>query len=217
MVSEHPEPAARQGGGLAAYVRGRRPTAAGLEQARGRAITDLLPEHLALLVVGINPSLWSAAVDAHYARPGNRFWPALHRAGLARHVIDVSCGMRTEDRALVEDRGIGMTNLVPRATARADELDPEELRAGVERLAALVDERHPRVVAFAGISTYRIAFGVKQVHRGRQPEPWYGAIVHVVPNPSGLNAHDDVDSIGLALRAAAADAWLVPPMGGHWG
>ncbi|WP_311966553.1 mismatch-specific DNA-glycosylase [Arsenicicoccus cauae] len=219
MVSQHPSgsPSPQEAAGSSAYVVGRRPTAAELELARGRAIADLLPDPLRLLVVGINPSLWSGAVDAHYARPGNRFWPALHRAGLVPRVIDPSAGLAAHDRVALCDRGIGMTNLVARATARADEVSPDELRAGLERLATLVGERGPAVVAFAGISTYRIAFGVRQVERGRQPQRWRGAIVHVVPNPSGLNAHDTVDSIGLALRAAGADAGLVPPMGGHWG
>ncbi|AKT52256.1 mismatch-specific DNA-glycosylase [Arsenicicoccus sp. oral taxon 190] len=196
---------------------GRRPTPREREDARGRVIADLLPDPLRLLFVGINPSLWSGAVDAHYARPGNRFWPALHRAGLLPRVVDVSAGLAPADRVLLEHRGIGMTNLVARATARGDEVTPEELRAGVDRLAALVERRRPTVVAFAGITTYRIAFGRKEVERGRQAEPWHGAVVHVLPNPSGLNAHDTVDSIGLAMRAAGADARLVPPMGGHLG
>lgn len=225
MVSQHPSgsPSPREAAGSPAYVRGRRPTADELQQARGRVIADLLPDPLRLLLVGINPSLWSGAVDAHYARPGNRFWPALHRAGLVPRVMDPSTGLADSDRVALCDRGIGMTNLVARATARADEVSPEELREGLDRLASVVQDRRPTVVAFAGITTYRIAFGVKQVKqvkqvkRGRQPEPWHGAIVHVVPNPSGLNAHDTVDSIALAMRAAGADAGLVPPMGGHWG
>lgn len=219
MVSQHPSgsPSPREAAGSPAYVKGRRPTADELLRARGRVIADLLPDPLRLLLVGINPSLWSGAVDAHYARPGNRFWPALHRAGLVPRVVDPSAGLADSDRVALCDRGIGMTNLVARATARADEVSPEELREGLDRLASVVQDRRPTVVAFAGITTYRIAFGVKQVERGWQPEPWHGAIVHVVPNPSGLNAHDTVDSIALAMRAAGADAGLVPPMGGHWG
>lgn len=210
-----PEPATTPGGGLPSYVQGRRPTREELRAAEGRVLTDHLPDPLLLLIVGINPSLWSAAVDAHYARPGNRMWLALHRAGLLPRVLDVSAGLADEDRRLLDGRGIGMTNLVARATARADQLTARELRDGLTRLAEVVDTHRPEVIVFAGVTTYRTAFGVREVDKGRQPEPWHGALVHVMGNPSGLNAHETVDSLGAALRAAGADARLVPPVGGH--
>lgn len=145
-----------------------RPTPADLEAARGRTCPDLLGPGLRLLFVGINPSLWTAAVGAHFARPGNRFWPALYAAGLTDHLVSPVEGMRPQETESVVSQGIGVTNIVARATARADELSRDELQAGAQRLRRLVSRRKPEVVAIAGITAYRMAFD----GRGRR---WVGS------------------------------------------
>ena len=181
-------------------------TRAELESFRDVEVPDLLPaagQPLRLLFVGINPGLWTAATQTHFARPGNRFYPALLRAGILDVAIDPSAGMTAADRDALRDRGIGITNVVARATARADELSPEELRVGGERLRALVAERRPSVVAVAGVTAYRTAFGVPRATVGEQPERWGGSQVFVVPNPSGLNAHETVATLALAYADAA--------------
>lgn len=180
----------------------------GLEEFRDATVDDLVGPDLRLLFVGINPSLWTASVNAHFARPGNRFWPALAAAGLTDHVVDCAAGMSASDSAHVIGRGIGITNLVARATARADELSREELRAGGERLAAFVARRRPRVVAVAGITAYRTAFARPKARAGRQPEDLAGAELWVVPNPSGLNAHESVASLAAAYREVGVAAGL---------
>lgn len=185
-----------------------RPTSADLAAAAGRTVPDILPAPLRMLVVGINPSLWSAATGAHFARPGNRFWPALSAAGITDATIDCTAGMQPADRAVLEELGLGITNLVARATARADELAPEELRAGAARLERLVAERHPRVVAVVGIGAYRTGFRRPQARQGRQPEDVAGAELWVLPNPSGLNAHETVASLAEAYGAAAGAAGI---------
>ncbi len=166
-----------------------------------------------LLFVGINPGLWTAATQTHFAHPVNRFYPALHRAGILTEPIDPAAGMTDADRAAVTARGIGITNLVRRATARADELSAAELHAGGRALTALVRRVRPRVVAVAGITAYRSAFGVRRAAPGRQPDDpagdWAGAELWVVPNPSGLNAHETVDSLALAYAEPARAAGLL--------
>jgi len=178
-------------------------TRAELESFAGRTIPDLMPDEPRLLFVGINPGLVSAATGLHFARRGNRFYPALVRAGLVD--TDDPAGAADQLRA----RGVGITNLVARASARADELDPAELVEGRARLADVVLERRPRVVAIAGITSYRTAFGVRGARPGRQPEDLAGAQVWVVPNPSGLNAHETVESLARAYREAAQAAGLL--------
>ena len=126
-------------------------TQAELQAYRDATVPDLLPDPLRLLFIGINPSLWSAATGAHFGRPGNRFYPALHRAGLTRHLLDASAGYRPQDHAELHERGIGISNLVPRATARADELTRQELEAAPARLDAIVAEHAPAVVAVLGV------------------------------------------------------------------
>ncbi len=180
-----------------------------LEAALGRTVDDLMPTDLRLLFVGINPGLWTAAVNAHFARPGNRFWPALHRAGLTARLVDASRGMPEQDLEDLDARGIGVTNLAPRATRRADEVTAEELRAGGERLSRLVADRRPRVVAVAGVTAYRTAFGDRRAARGRQPHDLAGAELWVVPNPSGLNAHETLESLAAAYAEVARAAGLV--------
>ncbi|RYB88776.1 mismatch-specific DNA-glycosylase [Nocardioides glacieisoli] len=187
-------------------------TKAELESFRDVEVPDLLPpvdRPLRLLFVGINPGLWTAATQTHFARPGNRFYPALLRAGILQQQVDPSAGMTDEDRELFRSRGIGITNVVARATARADELTVEELRDGGRRLRELVAERRPVVVAVAGITAYRSAFGERKATVGEQPERWGTSRVFVVPNPSGLNAHDTVDSLAAAYAEAARAAGVL--------
>ncbi|GAA2000238.1 mismatch-specific DNA-glycosylase [Brevibacterium samyangense] len=159
-----------------------------------------------LLVVGINPGLWTAAVNAPFARPGNRFWPSLHRAGLTDHPVDASRGLSAEDEAQLLDRGIGLTNLVGRATVRADELTRQELRAAGERLTERVARLRPRVVAIAGITAFRTAFARPRAVLGPQDTSdipgWPGDVaLWVVPQPSGLNAHETIDTLADTWRA----------------
>lgn len=186
---------------MPATPRSGRPTAP-LQTYRDRLVPDLLPADLRLLFVGINPGLWTAATGAHFARPGNRFYPALFAAGLVDRLIDAGAGYDADDLAHLHDRGIGVTNLVARATARADELTRDELVAGAERLATLVADRRPRVVAVAGITAYRQAFRRPRARAGRQAETIAGRPLFVVPNPSGLNAHESVASLARAYREA---------------
>jgi TDG/mug DNA glycosylase family protein len=180
-------------------------TRAELESFAGRTIPDLLPDDLRLLFVGINPGLVSAATGMHFARPGNRFYPALRLAG----VLPDDALTPELAAPLLLDRGVGITNIVPRASARADELDDAELLTGRVRLEELLESRRPRVVAFAGITSYRIAYGEKKARPGLQERVLSGAQVWVVPNPSGLNAHETVASLADAYRAAAHAAGVV--------
>jgi len=186
-----------------------------LESFRDAEVPDLLPgpgePPLRLLFVGINPGLWTAATQTHFAHPGNRFYPALLEAGIATRPIRPD-GMRAEDRAHLLGRGVGITNVVRRATARADELDAAELRAGGEDLRRLVARREPAVVAIAGITAYRQAFGLPRAAPGRQPEAWGASAVWVVPNPSGLNAHETIRTLAAAYAepARAAGIAVVP-------
>ncbi len=187
-------------------------TRAELEAFQDAEVPDLLPapgDPLRLLFVGINPGLWTAAVQTHFARPGNRFYPALLRAGILTTPVDASGGMTDADRARFTAAGMGITNLVPRATAKASELGAAELREGGERLRDLVEQRRPRVVAVAGITAYRQAFGQPKAVLGRQPEGLGGSELWVVPNPSGLNAHDTVDSLATAYAAPARAAGVL--------
>ncbi|MBS43059.1 MAG: mismatch-specific DNA-glycosylase [Nocardioides sp.] len=188
-------------------------TRAELESYRDAEVPDLLPPRgaLRLLFVGINPGLWTAATSTHFAHPGNRFYPALLRAGVLEHRVDPAAGMTDEDRERLRARGIGITNLVRRATAKASELGPTELRDGAAALTALVEAEAPQVVAVAGITAYRTAFGVRDAVGGRQPEPLGGAALWVVPNPSGLNAHETVETLAEAYAAPAREAGLLDP------
>lgn len=186
-----------------------------LEAFRGREVDDLVGPGLKLLFVGINPGLWTAAVGTHFAHPGNRFYPALAAAGIVEYEVDRVGGMTGEDRAYLVSRGIGITNLVRRASARASELSREELLEGGERLRRFVAEHRPSVVAIAGITAYRDAFGERAAVPGRQPDTsesasrWSGAALWVVPNPSGLNAHETVATLAAAYAEPAAEAGIV--------
>ena len=179
-----------------------------LESYRDDVIDDLIGPDCRLLIVGINPGLWTAATGAHFARPGNRFYPALHCAGIVPRIIDAADGFTDADRATLLDAGIGITNLVPRATARADDLTTAELRAGAVVLIETIERVQPALVAFAGITAYRTAFQRPKATTGRQPDDIAGCPVWVMPNPSGLNAHDTVDTLAAAYRDAATAAGL---------
>jgi TDG/mug DNA glycosylase family protein len=181
-----------------------------LQTFRGGTLPDLLPRRTRLLVVGINPGLLTVAVQAHFARRGNRFWPALFRAGITDRLVDASSGFAPDDVRHLEDRGVGITCIVPEATARADELSPEQLRAGGAALRRRVPAIAPAVVAILGVSAYRIAFAAPRAAVGRQPDDWDGAQVWVVPNPSGLNAHASLADLASAYREVAVAAGIEP-------
>jgi TDG/mug DNA glycosylase family protein len=164
----------------------RKPTREELLAARDKRVPDLIAPGLRVLFCGINPSLYTAVVGHHFARPGNRFWPALHAAGLTPRRLAPS----EQDELL--RLGYGITNVVDRATASADELTAEELARGGRRLEAKVRRYRPQVVAMLGLGAYRAAFGRPKAKPGPQPEKLGGASVWVLPNPSGLNAHYQV-------------------------
>ncbi|AUI52345.1 mismatch-specific DNA-glycosylase [Arthrobacter crystallopoietes] len=172
-------------------------------------VPDLLGPGLRLLFVGINPGLWSAATGTHFARPGNRFYPALAAAGITDRLIRAGEGMTEDDRSHLIARGVGITNVVSRASARADELGRAELQEGALRLADKVAVLGPGVVAVAGITAYRVGFGRPRAQLGRQPEAIGGAELWAVPNPSGLNAHQTVATLAAAYRQPALAAGLV--------
>lgn len=180
-----------------------------LDGFRDVAVADLVGPGLKLLIVGINPGLWTAATQTHFAHPANRYYPAMRRAGIIERDIDQAAGYADGDREYLIGRGIGNTNLVRRATARADELSRAELQAGAVRLRSFVAEHRPKVVAIAGITAYRTAFGQRHATTGRQPEPFEGAELWVVPNPSGLNAHETIDSLAQAYAEVARAAGIL--------
>lgn len=181
-----------------------------LEAFRDAEVPDLIGPDPRLLFVGINPGLWTAAVQTHFAHPVNRFYPALWRAGLLREPVDAAAGLTDDQRSALTARGIAITNLVRRATARADELTAAELREGADRLVALVEALRPRVVAVLGITAFRTAFARPRAAAGRQPERIGPAELWVVPNPSGLNAHETVESLAIAYAEVARAAGLLP-------
>jgi TDG/mug DNA glycosylase family protein len=181
-----------------------------LRSFTGATLPDLISDGVKLLFAGINPGLRSVAVQGHFAPRGNRFYPALLRAGVTGHLIDASAGLTDADRAYLLGRGIGITSLVARATASADELGPTELTEGTKRLTATVRRFRPRVVAILGITAYRTAFALPRATPGRQPEGLEGAQLWVVPNPSGRNAHAALDTLAAAYREVALAAGLTP-------
>jgi TDG/mug DNA glycosylase family protein len=183
-------------------------TRAELDSYRGKTIPDVVAPGLRLLIVGINPGLHTAAVQAPFSRRGNRFYPALYRAGILDHLIDASEGFQPGDREHILARGVGMTTLVAGATARADELSTQQLLDGAAALEPRVAELRPAVVAMLGITAYRVAFGRPRSAVGKQPETLAGAELWVVPNPSGLNAHESIDSLAEAYREVAIAAGI---------
>lgn len=184
-------------------------TRAELESFRGAAVPDLVGPGVRLVFVGINPGLRTAATQIHFGNAANRFRPALVAAGLLEPPVDGVPGMTAADLATLLTRHVGITNLVPFATARADELTREQLLAGRTRLEAFVAEHRPRVVAVLGITAYRVAFGRPRAVPGRQPDPIAGAELWVVPNPSGLNAHETTASLAEAYAEPARAAGVL--------
>jgi TDG/mug DNA glycosylase family protein len=177
-------------------------------RSRGETLPDLLGPHTRLLFVGVNPGLSAVAVQAPFPRRGNRFYPALFKAGITDRLIDASAGFAPGDREYLTDRGIGITALVSRATARAAELSTAELRAGAGDLLTTVTRVKPQVVAILGITAYRTAFDRPKASTGRQPGLFAGAQLWVVPNPSGLNAHSSLADLAAAYREVAIAAGL---------
>ncbi len=180
-----------------------------LESFRDATVPDLLGPKLSMLFVGINPGLWTAATQTHFCHPSNRFYGAIRQAGLIDWWVDTSTGMSDDQRRSFTDSGLGITNLVSRATVRASELSASELKKGSKRLEALVSDRRPAVVAVAGVTAFRTAFSRPKAQTGRQEEGIVEADLWVVPNPSGLNAHETVDSLAHWYRKAAKAAGLL--------
>ncbi|MFI6386282.1 G/U mismatch-specific DNA glycosylase [Nonomuraea sp. NPDC050547] len=157
-------------------------------------IDDVLGPHLDVLFCGINPGLMSEATGHHFARPGNRFWPALHLSGFTPRLLAPA------EQHLLPSYGLGITNIVPRASAKAAELSRAELAQGGVRLAALLSEHRPRTLAVLGVSAFRTAFAVPKATIGAQERKIADTPVWVLPNPSGLNAHWTLDAIAAELR-----------------
>lgn len=171
-----------------------KPSRADLLASEGKGLRDVIAPGLKVLFVGINPGLYSGWSGHHFARPGNRFWRALHASGFTPHVLHPS-----EQRELLRN-GYGVTNLVNRATATADALLPAEFVAGRRRLAAKVRRYRPRIVAFLGMGAYCHAFSLRTTRTGSQPERFEGARVWVLPNPSGLNANYQLPALIKLFR-----------------
>jgi double-stranded uracil-DNA glycosylase len=177
-----------------------RPAQADLIAARDRTIPDVSAPGLQVLFAGINPGLYSAATGHHFARPGNRFWPALHRSGFTPRQL------RPDEQDLLLALGLGITNIAARATARAAELSPAELRAGAGLLTGKLGQLTPRWLAVLGVTAYRTAFGRPDAQVGPQEAVIGPTRVWVLPNPSGLNAHYTAGALAAEfarLRAAA--------------
>ena len=178
-----------------------KPTGDDLKAAEGRTLPDLIAPGLKVLFVGINPGLWSGATGHHFARPGNRFWPVLHLSGFTpRRLLP-------EEQGELLSYGLGITNVVARPTARADELSAEEYREGGRILAAKVRELRPRWLAVVGVTAYRAAFAEPKARIGPQERTIGETRVWALPNPSGLNAHWTAATMAeeyRRLRAAAA-------------
>ncbi|MBH1937986.1 G/U mismatch-specific DNA glycosylase [Streptomyces sp. AV19] len=182
----------------------RRPTPEELEAARDRLVPDVVADGLRVLFCGINPGLMTAATGHHFARPGNRFWPVLHASGFTPRLLHPS------EQGLLPEYGLGITNVVARASARADELTDEEFREGGRVLVEKVERLRPRWLAVAGVTAYRVAFGDKRARIGPQERTIGGTRIWALPNPSGLNAGWSVgrmaEEFGRLRVAAEAEA-----------
>lgn len=171
-----------------------KPTRADLLAAKDKTIRDVIAPGLRVLFCGINPGLYSGATGHHFARPGNRFWPTIHQSGFTPRLLSPA-----EERELLT-LGYGVTNLVARTTAAADELSPDELLAGRKRLERKVKRYQPRVLAVLGIGAYRTAFQEPKATLGLQPKSIRGTAIWVLPNPSGLNAHYQLSALVEQFR-----------------
>jgi double-stranded uracil-DNA glycosylase len=187
---------------VADTLRPSRPTPAELAAARQLTIPDVATTGLRVLFSGINPGLYSAATGHHFARPGNRFWPALHRSGFTPRQL------RPDEQDQLLELGLGITNIVDRATARADELTADELREGGRLLLAKAERLAPRWLAVVGVTAFRTAFGAPRAAVGPQELTAGETRLWVLPNPSGLNAHWTPATLAeqfARLRAAAGE------------
>lgn len=180
-----------------------KPTKQQLVEAAGKKVPDVIAPNLKVLFCGINPGLYTAAVGHHFARPGNRFWPALFKSGFTDRLVSPF-----EERELLKV-GIGISNVVPHATATAAELTKEDFLAGGRALAAKVKRYRPRVVAILGVGAYRQAFAKPKAVIGEQDEHIHPARVWVLPNPSGLNANYQLAEIVRLFRALRAAATII--------
>ncbi len=192
----------------------RAPTKVEIAAAVGSTVPDVIAPGLAVLFCGINPGLYSGATGHHFARPGNRFWPTLQAAGFTERLV-----RPWEERRLLE-YGLGITNLVARATATAAELEPDELRAGRATLERKVRRYRPRAVAVLGVGAYRSAFRRPKAEIGRQPESLGRALLWVLPNPSGLNANHQLADLARAFGVlrqgrGGAPSGLAAPQRAH--
>lgn len=160
-----------------------KPTREQLAAAHSGRVRDVIDHALRVLFVGINPGLYTAAIGHHFGRPGNRFWPALYAGGFTPRLYSPF------EEILLLDHGLGITNMVERPTATADQLSVDELKGGLKRLARRVQRYRPRFVAFLGLTSYRSAFGRPRATLGLQEERFADARIWLLPNPSGLNAH----------------------------
>ncbi|WP_263971761.1 G/U mismatch-specific DNA glycosylase [Leptolyngbya ohadii] len=178
-----------------------KPTKADIQAAYNATVADIIDRDLNVLFCGINPSLYSAVVGHHFARPGNRFWKTLHLAGFTDRLYSAD-----EDRDLLK-LGYGITNIVDRATARADEVAAEEFVAAQQSLAQKLQTYRPKCLAVLGVSAYRLAFQQPKAKMGQQSDRWEGTLIWVLPNPSGLNAHyqlQDLAEVYRSLREATS-------------
>jgi len=179
-----------------------KPTKDQVQAAYGQPMTDIIGPSLNVLFCGINPSLYSAAVDHMFACPGNRFWKTLHGEGFTDRLYSPF-----EDRDLLK-LGYGITNLAEPATACADQLSAEDLAQGRQQLEAKLHQYQPKILGMLGITAYRQAFNQPKAQHGPQPDPIAGTLIWVLPNPSGLNAHyqlPDLQRLYRELRIAAED------------
>jgi TDG/mug DNA glycosylase family protein len=177
-----------------------KPTAEQLADAYGKTLPDIIATDLYVLFCGINPSLYTAAISCHFGRPGNRFWPALAAGGITPHVYSPFEGHR------LLELGYGVTNMVARATATAQELDSAEYVEGGRALVAKLDQYRPKIIAFLGIGSYRAAFRRPKAEIGPQVERIAESRVWVLPNPSGLNAHFQLKDLGQLFAQLREDA-----------
>lgn len=180
-----------------------RPTKEDLLAARHKTVPDVIAPRLKVLFCGINPGLYTAAVGHHFARPGNRFWPALHASGFTPRLLAPH-----EERELLP-LGYGITNVVERTTATADEVTAAELAEGGRRLVAKVTQNQPGYLAVLGIGAYRTAFNAPRAGLGLQPGTIAATRIWVLPNPSGLNAAYGAKELARLLgelRQAVAEA-----------
>ncbi len=178
------------------------------EPLPAKPLPDVIAPGLDVLFCGINPSLVSAERGHHFARPGNRFWPVLHGAAFTDRVLSPF-----EEHRLLE-LGLGITNLVERATVAADELSPDELREGAGRLESKVERYAPRVLAFLGVTAFRIAFDRPKAGLGPQPVSLGRSAVWVLPNPSGLNAHYQLPQLVESFAELRRSLGREPAVGG---